>query len=71
MEFQFGTNWAPFSVQAGALVGPPRAMEGIYAFFRESIFLSIFLLRPPLRFCELACAVSRAHPARRLTPARF
>ncbi|MDQ6933191.1 MAG: cytochrome ubiquinol oxidase subunit I, partial [Candidatus Eremiobacteraeota bacterium] len=43
MEFQFGTNWAPFSARAGALVGPPLAMEGIYAFFLESIFLGIFL----------------------------
>lgn len=42
MEFQFGTNWAIFSARAGALVGPPLAMEGIYAFFLESIFLGIF-----------------------------
>ncbi|HET9030750.1 MAG TPA: cytochrome ubiquinol oxidase subunit I [Candidatus Aquilonibacter sp.] len=39
MEFQFGTNWANFSAKAGAVVGQPLAMEGVYAFFLESIFL--------------------------------
>jgi cytochrome d ubiquinol oxidase subunit I len=43
MEFQFGTNWAPFSERAGAVVGQPLAMEGIFAFFLESIFLGVFL----------------------------
>ncbi len=43
MEFQFGTNWATFSARTGAIVGQPLAMEGIYAFFLESIFLGIFL----------------------------
>ncbi|MGH7727205.1 MAG: cytochrome ubiquinol oxidase subunit I [Vulcanimicrobiaceae bacterium] len=42
MEFQFGTNWASFSARAGAVVGPPLAMEGIFAFFLESIFLGVF-----------------------------
>ncbi len=43
MEFQFGTNWAPFSAKAGAVIGQPLAMEGIYAFFLESIFLGVLL----------------------------
>jgi cytochrome d ubiquinol oxidase subunit I len=43
MEFQFGTNWATFSARAGAIVGQPLAMEGIFAFFLESIFLGVFL----------------------------
>jgi cytochrome d ubiquinol oxidase subunit I len=43
MEFQFGTNWAAFSAQAGAVVGQPLALEGILAFFLESIFLGVLL----------------------------
>jgi cytochrome d ubiquinol oxidase subunit I len=39
MEFQFGTNWAGFSAKAGSVVGQPLAMEGVYAFFLESVFL--------------------------------
>ncbi len=42
MEFQFGTNWAAFSARTGSVVGVPLAMEGIYAFFLESIFLGVF-----------------------------
>lgn len=41
MEFQFGTNWAAFSARSGSVVGQPLAMEGIYAFFAESIFLGV------------------------------
>ncbi|HTX59804.1 MAG TPA: cytochrome ubiquinol oxidase subunit I [Verrucomicrobiae bacterium] len=43
MEFQFGTNWAVFSERTGAIVGQPLAMEGIFAFFLESIFLGALL----------------------------
>lgn len=43
MEFQFGTNWALFSQSAGSVVGQALAMEGIFAFFLESVFLGIFL----------------------------
>src|ERR1700688_4305167 len=39
MEFQFGTNWAAFSAKAGSVVGQPLAMEGLFAFFLESLFL--------------------------------
>jgi cytochrome d ubiquinol oxidase subunit I len=43
MEFQFGTNWAQFSNFAGGVVGQTLAMEGVFAFFAESVFLGIFL----------------------------
>lgn len=43
MEFQFGTNWAEFSARSGSVIGQPLAMEGIYAFFLESIFLGVLL----------------------------
>ncbi|HEY5257393.1 MAG TPA: cytochrome ubiquinol oxidase subunit I [Candidatus Baltobacteraceae bacterium] len=43
MEFAFGTNWAAFSAKNGAVVGQPLALEGIYAFFLESIFLGVLL----------------------------
>jgi cytochrome bd ubiquinol oxidase subunit I len=43
LEFQFGTNWAKFSNYAGGVIGQTLAMEGVFAFFAESIFLGIFL----------------------------
>jgi cytochrome d ubiquinol oxidase subunit I len=43
MEFQFGTNWASFSNYAGGVIGQTLAMEGVFAFFAESIFLGVFL----------------------------
>jgi len=43
MEFQFGTNWALFSAQTGAVVGQPLMIEGVYAFFLESVFLGVLL----------------------------
>src|ERR671939_204023 len=43
MEFQFGTNWATFSNYAGGVIGQTLAMEGVFAFFAESVFLGIFL----------------------------
>jgi cytochrome bd ubiquinol oxidase subunit I len=43
MEFQFGTNWAAFSNYAGGVIGQTLAMEGVFAFFAESIFLGVFL----------------------------
>ena len=36
MEFQFGTNWAPFSKAAGGVIGQTLAMEGVFSFFLES-----------------------------------
>lgn len=44
LEFQFGTNWAKFSVFAGGVIGQTLAMEGVFAFFLESSFLGLFLL---------------------------
>ena len=43
MEFQFGTNWAAFSARAGSVVGQTLAMEGVFAFTLESVFLGVFL----------------------------
>jgi cytochrome d ubiquinol oxidase subunit I len=43
MEFQFGTNWARFSSQAGGVIGLTLALEGMFAFFAESAFLGLFL----------------------------
>ncbi|HEX4822843.1 MAG TPA: cytochrome ubiquinol oxidase subunit I [Candidatus Polarisedimenticolaceae bacterium] len=43
MEFQFGTNWARFASYAGPVVGHTLAMEGLFAFFLESSFLSLLL----------------------------
>jgi cytochrome d ubiquinol oxidase subunit I len=43
MEFQFGTNWAAFSAKAGAVIGAPLMIEGVYAFFVESVFLGVLL----------------------------
>jgi len=44
MEFQFGANWAEFSKAAGGVIGQTLAMEGVYSFFLESIFLGLLLL---------------------------
>src|SRR5262245_33377707 len=43
MEFQFGTNWARLSRFAGNVVGHTLAMEGLFAFFLESSFLSLLV----------------------------
>src|SRR5262244_2835159 len=43
MEFQFGTNWAAFSKNAGGIIGQSLAMEGVFSFFLESSFLGLFL----------------------------
>src|SRR5919199_1276319 len=43
LEFQFGTNWAAFSNYAGGGIGQTLAMEGVFAFFAEAVFLGIFL----------------------------
>jgi cytochrome d ubiquinol oxidase subunit I len=45
MEFQFGTNWAAFSRRSGSVVGQPLAMESMFAFFLESVFLGALLYR--------------------------
>jgi cytochrome bd ubiquinol oxidase subunit I len=43
MEFQFGTNWARFSRYAGNVIGHTLAMEGLFAFFLESSFLTVLV----------------------------
>ena len=43
MEFQFGTNWAAFARFAGPVIGHSLAMEGLFAFFLESSFLSLLI----------------------------
>jgi cytochrome d ubiquinol oxidase subunit I len=43
LEFEFGTNWARFSDEAGGVIGLTLALEGMFAFFAESAFLGLFL----------------------------
>jgi cytochrome d ubiquinol oxidase subunit I len=43
LEFQFGTNWAQFSNYAGGVIGTTLALEGMFAFFAESVFLGVFI----------------------------
>lgn len=43
MEFQFGTNWALFATFMGDAIGAPLALEALFAFFIESIFLGVLL----------------------------
>jgi len=43
MEFQFGTNWARFARFAGPVIGQTLGMEGLFAFFLESSFLSLLI----------------------------
>ena len=55
--FQFGMNWAGFSRYVGDVFGAPLALEGLAAFFVESVFLGLWIfgagkLRPRV---HLAC----------------
>jgi len=43
MEFQFGTNWAGYSRYVGDVFGSILAAEAIFAFFLESVFLSLLV----------------------------
>ncbi|ELS34533.1 MULTISPECIES: cytochrome ubiquinol oxidase subunit I [Pseudanabaena] len=43
MEFQFGTNWAPFSEAVGDFFGSILGFEGAVAFMLEAGFLGIML----------------------------
>src|SRR2546421_2801616 len=62
MEFQFGTNWAQFSAFAGGVVGQTLALEGMFSFFLESIFLGVLLFGerrvPPWVHWLAACLVA-------------
>lgn len=42
-EFQFGMNWSEYSRFVGDVFGGPLALEGLAAFFFESIFLGIWI----------------------------
>ena len=42
-EFQFGMNWSAYSRFVGDVFGAPLAMEGLLAFFFESIFLGVWI----------------------------
>ena len=57
MEFQFGTNWGAFSKYAGGVIGQTLAMEGMFAFFLESAFITALIvgegrLSPRLHFAS-------------------
>jgi len=43
MEFEFGTNWAVYSMYVGDIFGSALAAEGIFAFALESGFLGILI----------------------------
>jgi cytochrome bd ubiquinol oxidase subunit I len=56
-EFQFGMNWSEYSRFVGDVFGAPLAMEGLAAFFFESVFIGLWIFgwaRLP-RLVHLAC----------------
>lgn len=42
-EFQFGMNWSSYSRFVGDIFGAPLAIEGLLAFFMESVFLGLWI----------------------------
>ncbi len=42
-EFQFGMNWATYSRYVGDVFGAPLAIEGLVAFFLESVFVGLWV----------------------------
>lgn len=42
-EFQFGMNWSEYSRYVGDVFGAPLALEGLLAFFLESVFLGLWI----------------------------
>jgi cytochrome d ubiquinol oxidase subunit I len=42
-EFQFGMNWSVYSEFVGNVFGAPLAIEGLAAFFLESVFLGLWI----------------------------
>jgi cytochrome d ubiquinol oxidase subunit I len=42
-EFQFGMNWSAYSRFVGDIFGAPLAVEGLLAFFLESVFLGLWI----------------------------
>jgi cytochrome bd ubiquinol oxidase subunit I len=43
MEFQFGTNWAPFSSSTGQFIGNILGFEGAMAFMLEAGFIGVMM----------------------------
>ncbi|MDT8286627.1 MAG: cytochrome ubiquinol oxidase subunit I [Elusimicrobiales bacterium] len=43
LEFQFGMNWAAYSVYVGDVFGAPLAIEAASSFFLESVFIGIWI----------------------------
>jgi len=41
LEFEFGTNWSNYSWFVGDIFGAPLAIEGIMAFFMETVFIAV------------------------------
>src|SRR6478735_1541784 len=42
-EFEFGMNWSAYSRFVGDVFGAPLAMEGLMAFFLESVFIGLWV----------------------------
>ncbi len=42
-EFQFGMNWSTYSRFVGDIFGAPLAIEGLLAFFLESVFIGLWI----------------------------
>jgi cytochrome bd ubiquinol oxidase subunit I len=42
-EFEFGMNWSVYSRYVGNVFGAPLAIEGLAAFFLESVFLGLWI----------------------------
>ncbi len=60
MEFEFGTNWSQYSRVVGDIFGSPLAMEALFAFFLESVFLGVLLfgwnrVSPKMHFISSIC----------------
>jgi len=43
MEFSFGNNWAQYARAVGDIFGPILAIEGVAAFFLESVFIGVLI----------------------------
>src|SRR5262249_15283998 len=61
-EFEFGMNWSVDAKVVGNVFGAPLAMEGLAAFFLESVFLGLWIfgwdkLSPRLHLATLWAAV--------------
>ncbi|MFN8160436.1 MAG: cytochrome ubiquinol oxidase subunit I [Solirubrobacterales bacterium] len=62
-EFQFGMNWSTYSKFVGDVFGAPLAIEGLVAFFLESVFLGLWIfgwgrLSPRLHLATIWAAVA-------------